>query len=95
MADSAPESPAPAPAAEPAAPVAEAPAPPAPEAPAAPVERNEAEFVPVRTMEDRVPVGSIFTRTPFGWSVKIMYGGSLRLAGDGVTMDHALTDAGV
>lgn len=78
--------------AAPVAPVAEAVAEPVVEAPV--VERNAIAFVPV-TLEDRVPVGSTFTRTPAGWSCKIMYGGSLRLSGDGQTMDHALADAGV
>jgi hypothetical protein len=56
---------------------------------------TEATFTPPPTLEDRTPVGSTFTRTAFGWSVQIMYGGSLRLSGDGATMDNALKEAGV
>ena len=54
-----------------------------------------ADALALVALEERVEVGSTFTRTAFGWSVKIMYGGALRLCGDGDTLHTALLNAGV
>lgn len=48
-----------------------------------------------RSLEDRVPPGSVLERTPTGWHVSVMYGGAPRLFGDGVTLALALRGAGV